>query len=257
MARKYMGNNLEEYSDALVYEAEYGQYIGDFDFFLSLKAQGDVLDLACGTGRLTIPFAKKGFNVTGLDASKTMLDLARQKSEGLSIKWIQGDIREFDLNQTFDLVVMTGNSFQALLTTGDQLSMLACAKKHLKLGGVFAFNTRNPSEEDLKTTDEFEWWHDFQDGNDEPVHVYGKQDYNPGMQTVIFTTKRVWPSHETIRTIQLRFTAYDELMHLLEQAGFLVTDVYGDFEKGPFTNTSLSIMPTCRLITPSDSEKLR
>jgi trans-aconitate methyltransferase len=127
-----------------------------------------------------------------------MLDLARQKSEGLSIQWIQGDIREFDLKQTFDLIVMTGNSFQALLTTEDQMRMLVCVKKHLKPGGVFAFNTRNPSKNDLKTISEFEWWHDFQDEKGETVHVNGKQDYNPGLQTVTYTPKRVWPSHETV-----------------------------------------------------------
>ncbi|MBP9692837.1 MAG: class I SAM-dependent methyltransferase [Alphaproteobacteria bacterium] len=55
-----MLDNLEEYSDPLLYDTEYGRYTGDFDLFLNLIETGSVLDLACGTGRLTIPLAKKG-----------------------------------------------------------------------------------------------------------------------------------------------------------------------------------------------------
>jgi 2-polyprenyl-3-methyl-5-hydroxy-6-metoxy-1,4-benzoquinol methylase len=107
-----MPDNLEEYDAPYVYEAEYGQYKGDFDLFLNLIDKGSVLDLACGTGRLAIPLAQKGLEVVGLDASVPMLELARHKSADLPIQWIQGDIRDFQLNQTFDLIIMAGNSFQ-------------------------------------------------------------------------------------------------------------------------------------------------
>src|SRR5207244_10751479 len=53
-----------------VYEAEYGQYKGDFDLFLNLIDKGSVLDLGCGTGRLAIPLAQKGLEVVGLGASE-------------------------------------------------------------------------------------------------------------------------------------------------------------------------------------------
>lgn len=242
-----MINNLEEYEDALVYEAEYSHYSSDFNLFLNLKTQGSALDLACGTGRLTIPLAERGFGATGLDASLSMLELARKKSQNLSIKWIQGDFREFDLHQKFDLIIIAGNSFQALLTDEDQIRMLDCVKNHLKSKGAFAFNTRNPNWDDLKATNGFEHWHDFQDLEDKTVHVYGKQDYNENSQIVTYVTKRVWPTHKTVKTIQLRFTPYHKLMEILDNAGFSVINVYGNFEQTPFSTNSPSIIPVCKL----------
>src|ERR1700722_6502823 len=111
-----MLDNLEEYDDAFVYEAEYGQYKGDFDLFLNLIDKGSVLDLACGTGRLAIPLAQKGLEVVGIAASESMLELARHKSADRSIKWVQGDICDFQLKLKFDLIIMAGNAFQALLS---------------------------------------------------------------------------------------------------------------------------------------------
>lgn len=245
--RHQMHSNLEEYNDALTYEAEYGQYRGDFDLFLNLIDKGSVLDLGCGTGRLTIPLAQKGLEVMGLDASQPMLDLARHKSANLPIQWIQGDIRDFQLKKAFDLIIMAGNSFQALLSESDQMDMLSCVKQHLSPSGVFVFNTRNPQEHDFETIPEFEFWHSFQDVAGEEVQVYGTQQPDLPRQIVTYTTKRVWKNKETTTTIQIRFTPYDQLIKLLVQAGFEILDAYGDDKKIPFQKESPSIVPLCTL----------
>jgi 2-polyprenyl-3-methyl-5-hydroxy-6-metoxy-1,4-benzoquinol methylase len=242
-----MLENLEEYADPRLYDSEYGGYQGDFDFFLNLIQTGSLLDLGCGTGRITIPLAQKGLKVVGLDASSPMLTLASKKSQGLPIEWVQGDIRNFQLDQMFDLILMAGNTFQALLTEAEQLQMLACVRKHLKPSGLFVFNTRNPRESDHHTTSEFEYWHSFKDPIGEEVKVYGKQDVEESQQRVIYTTKRVWKNKETDTTIRLKFTTYGQLMRLLEQAGFEVTAVYGDDKKIPFHKDSPSIIPICKV----------
>lgn len=243
-----MIENLEEYYDPHIYEVEYGKYQGDFDLFLGLIEKGSVLDLACGTGRLAIPLAQKGLKVVGLDASESMLTVAREKSKNLPIQWVQGDIRTFQLTQTFDLIILAGNAFQALLSESNQRQMLACVKHHLKLSGFFVFNTRNPQEKDLKSTADFEFWHSFQDHHGETVQVYGKQAVDSSHQIVTYTTKRVWKDRETITTtIQLRFTPYDHLMKLLAQTGFEIYELYGDDKKSLFHKESPSITPVCRL----------
>jgi 2-polyprenyl-3-methyl-5-hydroxy-6-metoxy-1,4-benzoquinol methylase len=242
-----MRDNLEEYDDPYVYEAEYGQYKGDFDLFLNLIDKGSVLDLGCGTGRLAIPLAHKELKVVGLDASEPMLELARHKSDDLSIDWMQGNICDFQLQQKFDLIIMAGNAFQALLSESDQIRMLNCVKQHLKPSGIFVFNTRNPKEHDFETTPEFELWHKFQDTEGEEVQVYGKQQSDLSHRIVTYTTKRVWRDKETITTIKLCFTPYDQLVKLFAQAGFEICDVYGDDKKTYFQKKSPSIVPLCIL----------
>jgi SAM-dependent methyltransferase len=240
-----MLENLEEYADPYLYEAEYGNYQGDFDFYLDLIRTGTVLDLACGTGRLTIPFAQKGLKVIGLDACDPMLTLAKDKSKNLSITWVQEDIRHFQVNQKFDLITMAGNGFQALLTDEDQEKSLLCVKAHLNPDGIFAFNTRNLRPNDKRTTTDYEFWHDFMDSKGQLVKVYGKQAYNPSTNTVCYTTRRTWPDSETITDIELRFTSLESLEAKLDMEGFDVMNRYGDFHKNPYSSTSENIILVC------------
>jgi SAM-dependent methyltransferase len=242
-----MTENLEEYADPYLYDAEYGGYRGDFDLYLNLIKAGTVLDLACGTGRLTIPFAEKGLKTVGLDASQAMLTLAQEKSQNLLIEWVHGDIRHFQLNRKFDLITLAGNAFQALLTDDDQTRMLFCVRSHLNPDGIFAFNTRNPNPDDMRTTTDYEFWHDFTDSHGQLVKVYGRQTYFPLTNTVCYTTRRTWPDSETVTDIELRFTSLEILEENLDKSGFDVMCRYGDFHKNPYSGTSQNIILVCRI----------
>ena len=107
----------QEYQHPVLYDCEYGNFTQDFDIFSSYINSGRVLDLACGTGRLTIELAKRGLQCVGIDKSASMLSMAQAKSKalGLNIFYLQEDIRKFQLEQKFDLITMAGNSFQVLL----------------------------------------------------------------------------------------------------------------------------------------------
>lgn len=237
--------NNDEYKNPLIYDAEYGGYQGDFDLFLNIIDQGNVLDLACGTGRLTIPMATKGLNVTGLEISEPMLKRAEEKAVGLDIKWVQGDITNFNLDDRFDLITLAGNSFQALLNPEDQLSLFKGAKAHLRPTGLFAFDTRNPQPSELRSTDDFEYWHSFQDLSGELVEVYGKQAFDLEHQIVTYTTKRIWLNHESNTTVVLRYTHLSDLLSLLDESGFKALSVYGDYQKSQHKPDSLSIVMIC------------
>ncbi len=91
-------DNLEEYCDPQRYDDEYGDWEEEGTFFINLAQpfiNEPILELACGTGRLTIPFAKQGFKVTALDICKPMLEHAKVKSKNLGIDWRQEDARNF------------------------------------------------------------------------------------------------------------------------------------------------------------------
>jgi SAM-dependent methyltransferase len=138
-------DNLEEYADPVDYDRQDSSDTG-VAFYAALAQQtgGPVLEIACGTGRVAIPIARRGFAVTGLDVVPGMLERARSKAAGLPIHWVEGDVRDFDLDERFRLIFLTGNAFQAFLTNADQEALLGHVRTHLHDEGLFAFETRNP-----------------------------------------------------------------------------------------------------------------
>src|ERR1051326_443904 len=97
ISKKIMDDNLQEFSNPDLYDAE-NRWSADDEFYLNLALQigGPILDVACGTGRLTRAIAEKNINVTGIDIMSGMLARARLLSEKLNIEWIQADCREFN-----------------------------------------------------------------------------------------------------------------------------------------------------------------
>src|SRR5262245_42591953 len=98
--------------------AEYYDYVTtqsrrqDVDFFVEMaqEAGGAVLEIGCGTGRVLIPIARAGLDITGLDRSTAMLAVCRRRlaqepaAVQERVQLVQGDMRHFDLQQTFALV---------------------------------------------------------------------------------------------------------------------------------------------------------
>ena len=118
-------DNLEEFADPHRYDLEDTSDTGiAFYTALAHETGGPVLEIACGTGRVSIPIARLSYQVTGLDLVPGMLALARSKSANLPIDWVQGDARSFDLGERFRLIFLTGNAFQAFLTNTDQQALL-------------------------------------------------------------------------------------------------------------------------------------
>jgi SAM-dependent methyltransferase len=144
---------MEYYSDPRLadsYDADMGaeaDAMRDTPFYLALAreaaAQGHaVLELACGTGRVTLPIAREGIDVAGLDNAAAMLAVARRKAaaEDLDVTWVEADIRDFDLGRSFGLIIVPYRSFLHLLTAADQAACLAAVHRHLIPGGRFALN---------------------------------------------------------------------------------------------------------------------
>ncbi|MBE0410342.1 MAG: class I SAM-dependent methyltransferase, partial [Anaerolineales bacterium] len=115
---------------AETYDESVADWPNEIDFYQRMaanakQADGSVLELACGTGRVAIRLARNGINVVGLDLSQYMLEVARRKSVDLNnIRWVEGDIRSFQLDECFWLVILTGHAFQHLNTPEDQMACL-------------------------------------------------------------------------------------------------------------------------------------
>ena len=99
-----------------------------------------ILDLGCGTGGHALLLASRGYDVTGVDASGSMLELARRKDPAACVRFLEGDIRTLDLEEQFDLVTMLFAVVGYLTEESDIESALLGARRHLRLGGVLVFD---------------------------------------------------------------------------------------------------------------------
>ncbi|UCF09853.1 MAG: methyltransferase domain-containing protein, partial [Candidatus Bipolaricaulota bacterium] len=116
---------------AETYDASVGDWQGEIDFYsqLAREASGNghpVLELACGTGRVAIRLAQQGVHVVGLDVCPEMLRVAKRKARGIAdVRWVRRDMRSFELQERFGVILIPGHSFQNLLTPEDQASCLS------------------------------------------------------------------------------------------------------------------------------------
>jgi SAM-dependent methyltransferase len=99
-----------------------------------------VLDLACGTGVLTRQLAARAESVVGLDVSEPMLREARSRTDSPRVRYARGDFRDFDLGEPFDAAVCGGDSLNYLGSAGELGDVLRCVRRHLRPGGLFAFD---------------------------------------------------------------------------------------------------------------------
>ncbi|HZG68187.1 MAG TPA: class I SAM-dependent methyltransferase [Herpetosiphonaceae bacterium] len=191
-------DNLEEFADPVNYDREDSSTTGiAFYSALAKEAGSPVLEIACGTGRVTIPIAQLGFHVTGLDIVPGMIARARSKSIGLPARWVEADARTCHLGEHFRLIFMTGNAFQAFVTNADQQALLERVHAHLHDEGLFAFETRNPLLPNtrmpagfffaLETCDEEEQWSSFVNADGYEVRVSTTRRYVPSRKSCIWS----------------------------------------------------------------------
>lgn len=266
-------NNLEEFADARNYDREDDSDTGvAFYAALAQETGGPILEIACGTGRVSIPIAREGFAVTGLDIVPGMLEQARRKSAGLPTRWVEGDARTFELGEQFRLVFLTGNAFQAFLTRADQESLLMRVRVHLHDEGLFAFEMRNPlwrrlsrseNDDDRSPGDGSNGLFAYLEDRDQEVEVPGYTDidghevrvsntqaYDHVAQILHWTGYRRWyeggQEQTKVTRIAVRYTFPQELEALLYHNGFTIIRQYGDWNLEPLSATSTSIISVCR-----------
>jgi SAM-dependent methyltransferase len=246
--------NLEDYEDPILFDLENSDFEPDGPFYLSLAQQigGSVLELGCGTGRITIPLAQHGIDIMGLDIVPGMLARARSKAGDLPIQWIEADVRDFHLGVQFSLICAPGSVFEHLLERGDQEAMLACVREHLAPKGHFVIDIRFPNSELMTNAEEEQDWFSYSDESGREVRVSGTDTYDPVQQIRQETAYRRWTEADgdvvTKRArLALLFIFPQEMSSLLHYNGFTVLQRYGDWDSSPLTGQSRQIIHVCAL----------
>lgn len=240
------------YKDARHYDAMNGASVSDVDFYVTeAKTKGgNVLDLACGTGRFSIPIAKAGLNVTGLDLSETMLNLAKEKSkrENLNIDFQIGDIRCFDLDKKFDFIFCGFNSSQHLHEEKEFRSFLESVQRHLAPKGVFVFDIFNPSISMLnRDPDQKYLVSEYADPEGRgQIKVWEHPRYEAATQNSTF--KFLYELNgETLFTENFSLRNYFpmEMDTHLRNNEFYVLKKYGNYQHGSFNSSSMKQIFVC------------
>ena len=246
-------DNLVEYSDPQIYDLENNRFEPDGPFLLEIarKAGNPVLELGCGTGRLTIPMARYGVEITGLDIVQGMLDRAKQKAGDLSIQWVLADVRSFHLDRTFRMVFESGSVFQHMLTRADQEAFLARVHEHLDDAGLFVFGSFFPHPEQLEDVEVEQEWFSTPHPKGWEIRVSGTECYDALRQVKVETAYRRWKDTEgreviKVAPLALRYNFPQELEALLHYNGFTIVERYGDNNGSPLTNESRLMIYVCR-----------
>jgi ubiquinone/menaquinone biosynthesis C-methylase UbiE len=226
----------------------------------TLKTRGYVLDLACGTGRHTIPLIKDGCNVVGLDVSRNLLRIAKKRYGEAQL--VRGDMRFLPFkHETFTAAISMDTSIGYLPTERDDSQSLIELRKTLSQNGVLIVDVFNreylTSKYGFKLPSKWALlplllkfpsqgvlcrlfkWKEYKS-----FWLLQKRTVTKGGETlrdlwVIYdkaTNQRVVFEHS------VRLYKLNQLQSLLEKAGFTVNKIYGDYEKQAFDANSTRLI---------------
>lgn len=218
---------------------------------LARQQRGAVLELACGTGQLTIPIALGGYPTVGLDRSAAMLTVAKGRAltASASVAFVQGDMRDFALGRDFELIFVARNSLLHLRSTADLLAAFAAVRRHLAPTGIFAFDIFNPDVRLLATPRDQPFpVMEVTTPQFGPLSVEATCDYDSATQVNHGTWYISTPDQRDawIVPLVLRSIFPQELPLLLSAAGLELIDRFGELSRAPFNRGSRVQVCLCR-----------
>ncbi len=238
--------------DANIYDG-LNTFLSDLQFYkkwLPKNKEAKILELCCGTGRLTVPIAKAGYNICGVDYTSSMLEQAKVKASeaGLEINFIEADIRSLNLQEKFDFIFIPFNSIHHLYKNEDLFKAFNGVKNHLKEEGLFLLDCFNPNiqyivegEKEQKKIAEYT----TKDGG--AVLIKQTMRYESATQI----NRIEWHyfingEFHSIQNLDMRLFFPQELDSYLEGAGFEIIHKFGSFEEERFENKSEKQIFVCK-----------
>ncbi len=254
-----MGNgNFEKTIIAEIYDKYSSEFYDhhakrrDVQFYVNaaIESCGGALEIGCGTGRILIPTAKAGVRVTGLDNSKEMLKICREKLDGESadvrdrVDLVHADMRDFNLGRKFSLISIPFGPFNYLVSADEQIRCLNRIKSHLNDSGILVVDLWYPNLRDLwESENGADIVHKktpftMQDGRSVTWGIRNTSvDYNQQIIQEEMFYNVVYPDghkEKMVYPCPMRYFFRYEVEHLLARTGFELTSVFADFDKEPF-----------------------
>ncbi len=230
---------------ARYYDIEHAELRDDIEMYRQFAARdsGAALVAGVGTGRVALALTSSGREVWGIDNNLEMLTRARESARGASgVTLTQADIRDFDVDRSFSLIVVPLDTFLNLTSVDEQLSCLKALRRHLKTDGILLIDVVNPLtlpaawEEGL-----LRQRHRGYIGEEtltifDSVHIdHAAQEMN------MHLTYDISGSTGTLREVadlRVRWVYRFELAHLCALSELSVSQVYGDYDLDPYDSSS-------------------
>ena len=249
------------YTDGKHYDQLFLDGSEDFSFWISQaeKYGKSILELACGTGRITIALAKAGFKVAGIDYGDGMIKEAREKSAkaGVEIEWVKGDMRDFNLGKKFSLIILAANALCHLLTLDDFEACMSAVRNHLTQNGRFVISVFVPKHELLinKPRERFPFSEYEDPGGRGRIVVTESYEYEPDTQIKRIKTSHSIPGEEAEIEGELNMRMYfpQELDALLKYNGFVIDNKYGSEDQSEFKKDSDTQLIVCQMASENTS----
>lgn len=247
---------------AELYELTHRSKEDDLPLYLEFAREvGDpILEIGCGTGRVTFPLAESGHRVHGIDLSQSMLDIAHQKAGSYTedvqqrVTFERQDMAELNVpGKQFHLVLMPYGEFAHVLERERQEATLEAIANHMMSGGILVIGMSNwdaleermsytggqiakmGSSMPLKYEGVF-----YDETNDRQIVRYLARGYDPSVQIAIHVyVHEITDLHgqfiaKKTNIVPIRYVFRYEMEHLLEKAGFKVEAIYGYYDRSPF-----------------------
>jgi SAM-dependent methyltransferase len=210
--------------------------IDQLERFLELRPPLRILDLPCGQGRHAIELARRGYDVTGVDLSPYLLEVARSRARAarVHVEWRQGDMRQ-PIGQTFDLILNLFTSFGYFADEADDRLVLRAAASMLEPGGRFLLEVIN-GERMLANFQEREW---FTVGQ---IAVMERRSLDVATRRMVVERTVSSRNRREVNVHALRLYGGDELREMLMQEGFGRVQIYGDWDGEHLTPESLRVL---------------
>ncbi len=192
---------------------------------LNLRPGARILDLCCGQGRHSVPLARAGYRVTGLDRSPYLLEKAKARSgkAGVDIDWVQGDMRSLPWRGHFDACLNLFTSFGYFSDYAENLEVLSQIDQALKPGGQLLLDVSNRDYHLLRLYPST-WQRVGQ------AFILEETHFDPA--TCRFTTTFTWVEGEKRESLthSVRHYTAPELRDMLHRVGLMPVATYGDFD---------------------------
>ena len=231
-----MYQGFAEVYDELMNDVDYERWADYYARLLSVYGvkSGKICECACGTGGLTLPLHRLGFQLTGVDLSREMLWQAAQKAraQGISIPFVQQNMKALNLHRPMDAVLATCDGVNYLLEEEDLLSFFRAAFRAVRPGGALIFDVSTPYKlrdvlcaelmwEDRETIT-YLWkntWHEKRQTVDLDLCFFLREEDGRYRRMVEHQVQRAWDQQT--------------LKETLWRAGFRAVSFYGDYTLNP------------------------